>query len=592
MEEGTFNASFLYKYHEETGNEGETVEIQGNFPEWVNGTVFTIGPGKFHFQETGFTVNHIADGYGIICKLAISGKKITLWKKYVQSDALRKANEAGKPVLAEIFTPSSTDVTKSTLGRIMSIVPEISDNGNHGIYYFGNKIHANNGLQYSREIDPKDLSSGIKYDINKLGITSSTSHPLIDYDGTMYNTGSAISATGSKQKIFKIPGVKPGQNFKDSLKKLKVIATLTSSRIAYSYIHHSFGMSENYLVLVEQPYFLNAKKMIGSMFSVGQLPLNDFSEWDPEERNRFVIIEKSTGKILKRKIESSETFFFLHVINCYEENNQLIFDVLAYPDLAHIDKLFLNNLIDGGCCKPETTGIFKRFILPLTENFGGGFGSEVTLRSDNTVIVKGACMSQQGLQHAVIINPKYRFRKHRFAYGNSGFFVQGPYANKIVKMELTTGKETAWEFEEDCLLGEIIFIPNPNGIDEDDGILLAGVSYGFRKGGQRFVVFVCAKTMVEIGRAKFRNPVGLYFHSVYVPFMHRICGLNNNGLTQGLGKGCFLLRNYSRVCRRLLSIFTILYPISSAGEGGFKKVRSNLSESNNWGILWNMRQWF
>ncbi|CAG7729004.1 unnamed protein product [Allacma fusca] len=143
--------------------------------------------------------------------------------------------------------------------------------------------------------------------------------------------------------------------------------------------------------------------------------------------------------------------------------------------LQAMHEMFLKSLISGGCCKPETTGIVKRFILPLTENFGGGFGSEVTLRSDNTVIVKGACMSQQGLQHVVIINPNYRFRKYRFAYGNSGFFVQGPYANKIVKLELTTGKETTWEFEENCLLGETIFIPNPDGINEDDGILLSGV---------------------------------------------------------------------------------------------------------------------
>ncbi|CAG7706976.1 unnamed protein product, partial [Allacma fusca] len=479
MDQGNFNAKFLFINEEETGNEGETVEIQGDFPDWVNGTVFTIGPGKFHFQESGFTVNQVGDGYGIVCKLAISGKKITLWKKYVQSDALRKANEAGKPVLAEIFTPSSTDVTKSTLGRIMSIVPQTTDNTNHGIYFFGNKIHTMNGLQYFREIHPKDLSSGIKYDTNIFGIKSSTPHPMIDEDGTMYNIGTSMSATGSKVKIFKIPGVKPGQTFKDSLKKLEVIATLPSSRITQSHIHHSFGMSENYLVLVEQPYILNGKKMLGWIVSGGEAKLHDFTEWHPKEVNRFVIVEKSTGKILKRKIESSETFFFLHAINCYEENNQLLFDILAYPDTSVIEKMFVKSLIDGTYCNSQPKGIFKRLVLPLAENFEGRFGSEVTLRANETaIIVKAGC----------------------------------PYANKITKIDLTTGKETAWEFEEDCLLGEIIFIPNPDGFDEDDGILLSGLSSGFRNGGQHFLMFVCAKTMVEIGRAEFKNHVSLYTH--------------------------------------------------------------------------------
>ncbi|CAG7837428.1 unnamed protein product [Allacma fusca] len=519
MEQGNFDANFLFLNEVETGDEGETITIQGNFPDWVNGTVFAVGPGKFHFQESGFTVNHIADGFGIVCKLAICGNKITLWKKYIQSDALKKANEAGKPVLAECFTPSSTDVTKSTLGRIISFVPEITDNGNHGICFFGNKIYTMNGLQYFREIRPKDLSSGIKYDSNKFGITSATPHPLIDYDGTMYNTGVSVSATGSKQKIFKIPGVKPGETFKDNIKRLKVIATLPSRRITYSHVHHSFAMSENYFVLVEQPYMFNAKKLLGWMFTGGGAKLNDFSEWLPDEINRFVIIEKSTGKILKRKIESSEPFFFFHIINCYEENNQLILDILTHPDSADIGATFLKSLIDGTYCHSQPSGIFKRFILPIAENFEGRFGSKVCLQPDHTVLVTGGSMSKQGLQHSVTINPNYRFRKYRFAYGNSGFFLQGTYANKITKMDLTTGEETAWTLGEECVFGEIIFIPHPEGSDEDNGILLSRVSSGFRNGGQCFLIFLCAKTMVEIGRAKFRNPVGLYSHNVYVPFM-------------------------------------------------------------------------
>ncbi|CAG7726279.1 unnamed protein product [Allacma fusca] len=517
METGTFNANFLFKNEEETGDDGETVEIQGNFPNWVKGTVFAVGPGKIHFKESGFTVNHCADGFGIVYKLAISGGKITIWKKYIQSDALKKANQAGRPVLAELFTPSSTDVTKSTFGRIISFVPENSDNGNHGIYFFGNKIYTMNGLAYFREIHPEDLSSGTKFDANKFGMMCLTPHPLIDYDGTMYNTGAAISATGTKQKIFKIPGVKPGETFKDNIKKLKVIATLPSSRVTFSNFHHSFGMSENYIVLVEQPYVVNAKKMLGWMFSGGSAKLDDFTEWHSAEINSFVIVEKSTGKIHKRKIESSESFFFLHAINCYEENNQLILDILTHPDDSHIKKLFLKPLINGSCCNSQANGIFKRFILPLAENFEGRFGSEVRLNPDDTVTVSGGSMSKQGLEHTVTINPNYRFRKYRFAYGNSGFFLQGSYANKITKMDLTTGEETAWTLGEDCMLGEIIFIPNPDGLDEDDGILLSGVSSSFHSGGQLFVIFLCAKTMVEIGRADFKNPLAFYLHGIYIP---------------------------------------------------------------------------
>lgn len=52
--------------------------------------------------------------------------------------------------------------------------------------------------------------------------------------------------------------------------------------------------------------------------------LKDILEWKPQDKNRFVIVEKSTGKVFNTEFLSSESFYFMHIFNCYEENNQVI----------------------------------------------------------------------------------------------------------------------------------------------------------------------------------------------------------------------------------------------------------------------------
>jgi len=55
----------------------------------------------------------------------------------------------------------------------------------------------------------------------------------------------------------------------------------------------------------------------------GSPTFSQYVEWRPEPRNRFFLIEKETGKVLKTEIYAAEAFFFLHFINAYEENYQV-----------------------------------------------------------------------------------------------------------------------------------------------------------------------------------------------------------------------------------------------------------------------------
>ncbi|CAG7786099.1 unnamed protein product [Allacma fusca] len=518
MSEINFDLTHLFENQQETSDSGEIGTVKGNIPEWIQGTIFTTGPGKFHFPETKFSVNHYFDGYAIICKLEISGNKVTLWKKYEQSDALKKATAAGKTVLTEFYTPPSPEVTPSGLSRF-SIIPKISDNGHVNVFFFANRIYTTNGMLHFREIIPSDLSTGVKYDCNAFGLTGVTPHPLIDSDGTMYNLGTAVTATGSKQVIIKIPPVHPTENFDIALQKFETVSTIPTSNFLYFSIAHSFGMSDNHFVLIDQPFVINMRKTLRLMITGSPVATIDYTDWRPEELNQFVTIDKNSGQVRKQKIISLEPFFYFNMVNCYQENDHLIVDVVACPDISEFQKTLLKNIIAGNCCIEEASGILKRFVIPLNENaevLRDTSGATAELGVDGTVTLIAASMSKKGLYLNAIINPKFKGKKYQFAFGTSVFFMNGQYGRRITKFDLLTGNESSWNSGGDYMVGEPIFIPNPNGIQEDDGVLVAGV-FDVRKEGKSFVVFVCAITMLELARAEFQNAMAVYYHGLFVP---------------------------------------------------------------------------
>lgn len=67
-----------------------------------------------------------------------------------------------------------------------------------------------------------------------------------------------------------------------ALSKMAILATIPSSwKVNFSY-YHSFGMSENYLVFIEQPMIVNSMKLIASQIK-GKC-MHECMTWSPEEQ--------------------------------------------------------------------------------------------------------------------------------------------------------------------------------------------------------------------------------------------------------------------------------------------------------------------
>lgn len=69
---------------------------------------------------------------------------------------------------------------------------------------------------------------------------------------------------------------------KEVFSKAKIIATFPTRNRTSTACYHSFGMTENYFVFVEQPFFLSSAKFLMTNFQ--QKTLKSAMKWHPNER--------------------------------------------------------------------------------------------------------------------------------------------------------------------------------------------------------------------------------------------------------------------------------------------------------------------
>nr|XP_053636369.1 carotenoid-cleaving dioxygenase, mitochondrial-like [Cherax quadricarinatus] len=358
-------------------------KLKGEWPDWLSGSFLRVGPGKYDLGD--FTVNHWLDGMAILHKFQIEDGKVSFQSKYLKSDAYKKACLTQRPVFTEFGTQSYPDPCKNIFSRMFSQF-EMTDNTSNNIFRIEDQMFVASETCYLRKIDPDNLETKDKVDLSKImSVNLCSSHPLTDNTGVTYNLGCSFIG-GPKYNIVKIH---PSKDKSDSnpWANTRTLAAISSSwKASYSY-YHSFGMTENYLVFLEQPLLVNTLKLATSQLK-GRA-FTDCLDWHPQE-----------------KVSAKE--------------------VMSVP-------------------------------LSLT--------------------------SVRYLQ--------------------------------VCKMDVETGRSWAWRGNEHQYLSEPSFIPLPDAIEEDDGVILCSVA-DIRKDFPDFLLLVDARTMEEIGRAEVDARVPSSLHGIFL----------------------------------------------------------------------------
>lgn len=107
-----------------------------------------------------------------------------------------------------------------------------------------------------------------------------------------------------------------------------VVGTLPARwKLNPSYMH-TFGITKNYFILIEQPLSISVINSLKVKFFNN--PMASSFSWFDNENTIFYLLCRKTGAL--KYTFQAEPFFFLHVINAFEIDDCVVIDICCYKD--------------------------------------------------------------------------------------------------------------------------------------------------------------------------------------------------------------------------------------------------------------------
>ncbi|KAG7327290.1 hypothetical protein KOW79_008896 [Hemibagrus wyckioides] len=499
-------------------------EVKGSLPEWLQGTLVRNGPGLFSFGETSF--NHWFDGMALLHNFTIKQGEVTYRSKYLRSDTYNSNTEADRIVVSEMGTMAYPHPSKSMLTKMITFVhhtvPDFTDNCAGNIIKYGNDYYATSETNYIRKIDPVTLETQDKVDYKKyVAVNLAISHPHYDKEGNSYNMGTSIADKGkTKYVIFKVPAVEHGKtqagtDWTPALKNAEIMATVPCRSLLAPSYYHSFGMTENYFIFIEQPLKLDIVKMATAyMRGVSWASCMKFQREDV----LIHLIDRHTKKEVDVKYYT-DTMVVYHHVNAFEDDGYVIVDVIAYDDYSLYDMFYLDKLKKQAASDTVVLPKYKRFVLPLTDKSAETGENLVKLKYTTATAVKekeGKLLCQPEVINEGNEIPRINYnnngQKHRYVYLTEARTI---LETKVIKLDVETKLQVKWSAE-NCFPTEPVFVPRPGASEEDDGVVLTSV-INYNPGEPDFLLVLDGKSFQEMARASVNVELHMDMHGFFIP---------------------------------------------------------------------------
>jgi carotenoid cleavage dioxygenase-like enzyme len=451
----------------------ERLPVQGSIPDWLTGTLVRNGPGTFQVGSQSY--RHWFDGLAMLHKFSFGGGYVSYANKFLESKSYQAAQETGRISYSEF----ATDPCRDLFARVMAVFsPKITDSAKVNVARIAQRYMALAETPIQVEFDLETLKSvGVFNFEERIVGQMTTVHPQFDFaSGDTYNVVTRyharshynlyrIGATGAVGQVGSVPVFKP----------------------AYM---HSFGMSQNYIILSEFPLVVNAIDLL-----LWLKPYIENFRWEPGRGTPFTVVNRHTGEVAGRF--ESDPFFAFHHVNAFERDGELVVDMVAYDDASIVQSYYLNRLNDAANELPF--GTLRRYHLPLGQRRG-------RVREE---ILSDACMELPRFDYERMnMDGSYRYV---YASGINPEQRQGFY-NQIVKLDIETRTTRSW-YQPGCYPGEPVFIGRPGRSREDDGVLLSVVLDSER--GTSFLLVLEAQSLGELARAEVPQPILFGYHGDY-----------------------------------------------------------------------------
>ncbi len=455
--------------------EVDALPVEGSVPDWIAGSLVRVTPAQFEVGERRY--RHWFDGLAMLHRFGFEDGQVSYANRYLQTPAYEDNNAAGRIEYKEF----ATDPCRSLFQRVVSFFtpPNFGANGNVSVTKLADDYLARTEYPMSVKFDPEVLATlGFHSHEGTDGVITSA-HPHYDVRrGEDYNYQLKFGRKSS-YLLYALPG---GRNPRQ-------IAELPAEKPAYV---HSFGMSDQYLILVVFP--LKMRRPL--KFLLGNRPFIENYSWMPEDGTRIFVIDKDSGEVVGEGM--TEAFFAFHHVNAFENDGDLIFDIVAYDDASIIDQLYLDNLTaDDGHVTAWESSKLRRYRVDLT-------GSD-------------ARVSHETISQTPFELPKFDYERtagkdYRYVYGGGTREGSKDFMNQIAKIDVKSGESATW-FEDGMYPGEPVFHPRPDGDAEDAGVVLSVVLDSTK--GTSFLLVLDAETFDQRARVEVPQHIPFGFHGEF-----------------------------------------------------------------------------
>ncbi|KAH7694654.1 CBN-BCMO-2 protein, partial [Aphelenchoides avenae] len=246
----------------------EQCQITGEIPKWLKGTLLRNGPGMFKVGDTQY--NHWFDGLAYIQRYHFENGKMFYSAKYLRSEAYERNTAAQRIVVGEFGTAKYPDPCKNIFHRYFSYFFEnhTTDNGVVNFFKAGDAIFACTETPKLNQIDPKTLETGAKVNFDDyVAVNIVTAHQHTASDGSVLNVGSKFGRNA--YYVFTKTDPPSEEDRQDATKVLQSTSAVGRIKLDEPMMpcyYHSFGMSENHMVLFESPLRINIYTILGAQW--------------------------------------------------------------------------------------------------------------------------------------------------------------------------------------------------------------------------------------------------------------------------------------------------------------------------------------
>nr|XP_053636980.1 uncharacterized protein LOC128692030 [Cherax quadricarinatus] len=312
---------------------------------------------------------------------------------------------------------------------------------------------------------------------------------------------------------FKNPQLHLTGRVRTPFQRARVVASVAARwRLNPCYMH-SFAITDNYWVLIEQPLVVSVSKILRVLIKHDAL-IDALQWWEKE--TKIHVVSRETGTVTNTQYVT-ETFFFLHTINAYEDSDHIVLDIASYKNAEMLQCMFVEAL-KNAAYDPTFAQMFrgrpKRWVLPLHPNKNAepnanlislpNTSCHARWAKKNLVYVTPELIVDIGCEVPRIHYDEHNGRHYRYFYAICSD-VDHRSPGTLVKADVVNKTHLEWS-EHNVYPSEPIFVPTPGAQREDDGVVLSALLRAKGLDQQVCILVLDACTFTEVGRVEFTAP--------------------------------------------------------------------------------------